>query len=84
MLVLASALIVVLYTATNDKQQYMGLVRCSAPLQGVQAHKQNMVFFGAAGIAGRPCLHAIVSRSVPKTLLFAPNFVFPPLPLNSL
>ena len=32
-------------------------------MQGVHLQKQNMVFFGAAGIAGRPCLHAIVSRS---------------------
>ena len=31
-------------------------------LQGVHHQKQNMVFFGAAGIAGRPRLHAIVSR----------------------
>ncbi|KAL3163208.1 hypothetical protein ABBQ32_009610 [Trebouxia sp. C0010 RCD-2024] len=31
--------------------------------QGVHPHKQNMVFFGAPGIAGRPSLHAIVSRS---------------------
>ncbi|KAL3131764.1 hypothetical protein ABBQ38_007483 [Trebouxia sp. C0009 RCD-2024] len=31
--------------------------------QGVHPHKQNMVLFGAPGIAGRPSLHAIVSRS---------------------
>ncbi|DBA94913.1 TPA: hypothetical protein ACH3X1_002444 [Trebouxia sp. C0004] len=30
---------------------------------GAHQQKQNMVFFGAAGIAGRPCLHAIMSRS---------------------
>ena len=31
-------------------------------VQGVHQKKQNMVFFGAAGIAGRPRLHAIMSR----------------------
>ena len=31
-------------------------------MQGVHQQKQNMVFFGAAGIAGRPRLHAIMSR----------------------
>ena len=31
-------------------------------LQGAHQQKQNMVFFGAAGIAGRPCLHALMSR----------------------
>lgn len=33
-------------------------------MQGVHPNKQNMVFFGAPGIAGRPSLHAIVSRLV--------------------
>ena len=40
-------------------------------LQGVHHQKQNMVFFGAAGIAGRARLHAIVSRSVTPDLVSA-------------
>ena len=35
-----------------------------AVVQGVHHQKQNMVLFGAAGIAGRPRLHAIVSRYI--------------------
>lgn len=40
-------------------------VSCGLPVQGVHHQKQNVVLFGAAGIAGRPRLHALVSRSDP-------------------